>query len=97
MVCDPPINDEKVYIAEPFVSERAGLCVAPSTTIVNVPVGVVVLELDPDATVIVTASLAPAATVLVDADNVVFDATSPAAITGKLSDPLDAVYVVLPE
>ena len=97
MVCDPPINDEKVYIAEPFVSERAGLCVAPSTTIVNVPVGVVVLELDPDATVIVTASLAPAATVLVDADNVVFDATNPAAITVKLSDPLDAMYVVLPE
>ena len=97
MVCDPPINDEKVYVAEPFASERVGLCVAPSTTIVNVPVGAVVLELDPDATVIVTASLAPAATVLVDADNVVFDATSPAAITVKLSDPLDAMYVVLPE
>jgi hypothetical protein len=97
MVCDPLINDEKVYVAEPFVSERGGLCVAPSTAIANVPVGAVALELDPDATVIVRASLAPAATVLVDADNVVFDATNPAAITVKLSDPLDAIYVVLPE
>ena len=58
----------------------------PSTAIVNVPVGVTVLEVDPEATAIVIASFAPEAGVVVAADTVVCEA---ALFTVKLTDPLD--------
>ena len=43
---------------------------------VRVPVGVTVLELDPEATVIIMASFAPAAGVAVTAESVVFEGTN---------------------
>ena len=49
----------------------------PSTRIAAVPVGTVVLDEDPDATLIVIVSLAPAAGVKVDADSVVVLDISP--------------------
>ena len=68
-------------MAEPFSSANDVVCVAPSTMMVNVPVGVAVLELDPDATVMVMRSLAPGAGVIVAAESVVFDTT------GAVEDP----------
>ncbi len=56
---------------------------------VRVPVGVAVLELDPEATVIVIASFAPAAGVAVAAESVVFDATGDAAATVTVSELLE--------
>jgi len=50
--------------------------VVPSTSIVSVPVGVVVVELDPDVTVMVIVSLAPEAGDALAAVRVVSDATS---------------------
>jgi hypothetical protein len=66
-----------------------GVCGAPSTAIVKVPVGVAVAELDPDATVIVIASFVPTVGVVVAVESVVFDATG-AAVTVTVTDPLDA-------
>jgi len=43
---------------------------------VSVPVGVAVLEADPEATVIVMASVAPGAGVVVAAERVVFEGTN---------------------
>lgn len=65
-----------------------------STTIVNVPVGVAVLEADPEATVMVMRSFAPTAGVVVAADTVVCEAT---AVTVTVSEPFEAAYVVSPE
>ena len=62
-------------MADPFVSVSGGVCCVPSTETVTVPVGVVVLEADPEATVMLMASLAPAAGVLLAAETVVFEAT----------------------
>ena len=75
MVWGPATVEEKVYVADPFVSVRDGVCVVPSTAIVSVPVGVVVLEVDAEATVMLMASLAPTAGVLVAAESVVFEGT----------------------
>src|SRR2546430_16928441 len=75
MVWAPATVEEKVYVADPFVSVRDGVCVAPSTAMVSVPVGVVVLEVDAEATVMLMASLAPTAGVLVAAERVVFEGT----------------------
>jgi hypothetical protein len=73
--------DEKVYVADPLASARDDVSVAPSTTMVKVPVGTTVLELEPEATVIVIRSLAPGAGVIVAAESVVFDTT------GAVEDP----------
>ena len=54
--------------------------VVPSTSIVSVPVGVVVVELDPDLTEMVIVSLAPEAGDAVAAVSVVSDATSDEAV-----------------
>ena len=56
---------------------------------VSVPVGVVVLELDAEATVMLMASLAPGAGVLVAAESVVFEATGEGAVTVTVSEPVE--------
>lgn len=88
IVCDPAVIDEKVYVAEPLASVSVGDCVVPSTAIVNVPVGVAVLEADPEATVIVMRSFAPTAGVMVAADTLVREAT---AVTVNETEPVEAV------
>jgi hypothetical protein len=55
--------------------------------IVTVPVGDAVLELDPDATVMVTASFAPAFGVVAAAESVVFEAT---AVTLTVTEAVEA-------
>jgi hypothetical protein len=94
IVCDPAVVDEKVYVAEPLASVSVGDCVVPSTAIVTDPVGVGVLDADPEATVIVMRSFAPTAGVVVAADTVVCEAT---AVTVRVSEPFEAAYVVSPE
>ena len=64
-----------MYVAEPPESAGGGVTVAPSTVIVRLPVGVAVLELEADATLIVTTSLAPEAGVVVAAESTVVVAT----------------------
>ena len=76
-------------MAEPFASVSGGDWVTPSTVIVTVPVGVAVLEADPEATVMAMASLAPGAGVLLAAESVVFDATGGGAATVTVNEPLD--------
>lgn len=71
ITCAPEVEDEKVYVAEPLESASEDVSVVPSTAIVSVPVGVVVMVLDSGATVIVTASLAPADGLLLAAERVV--------------------------
>lgn len=66
----------------------------PSIAIVTDPVGVAVLEADPEATVTVMRSFAPTAGVVVPADTVVCEAT---AVTVTVSEPFEAAYVVSPE
>jgi hypothetical protein len=82
MVCEPTTVDEKVYVADPLESARDGLTVVPSTAIPKVPVGVAVLELEAEATLMVMASFAPGAGVLVAAESVVVEATSVAPDVG---------------
>jgi len=72
-----------------------GVCSALSTVIVREPVGVAVLEADPDTTVIVTKSLAPATSVAIAGDRVVFDDWFPVTVT--VNDPAEAVYLESPE
>lgn len=72
----------------------AGICTAPSTVTVTEPVGVAVLEVDPDATVIVTTSFAPATGEVVAAARVVFECT---AVTVTVTELVEAAYVVSPE
>ena len=81
-------------MAEPFASVKGGDWVTPSTRIVTVPVGVAVLEADPEATVIAIASLAPEAGVLLAAESVVFDATGGAWTT--LIETVPGVVEVAP-
>jgi hypothetical protein len=57
---------------------------------VSVPVGVVVLEADAEVTVMLMASLAPGAGVLVAAERVVFEATGGGAVTVTVNEPLEA-------
>jgi hypothetical protein len=64
-----------VYVTEPPESARDGFTTVPSTAMDSVPVGVVVLELEADATLIVMASFAPEAGVVVAAESVVVEAT----------------------
>ena len=73
---EPDVVDEKLYVAEPFERAREEVSVVPSTATVNVPVGVVVTELEPETTVIVMISLAPEAGEVVVAESVVRDAPS---------------------
>ena len=73
-------------MAVPFTKVSAGVCIVPSTVIVTLPVGVAMLELDPDATVMVTTSLVPTAGVVVAAESAVVEATT---VTVTLSEPLD--------
>jgi len=61
---------------------------------VSVPVGVVVLEVDAEATVMLMASLAPGAGVLLAAESVVFDATGGAWTT--LIETVPGVVEVAP-
>jgi hypothetical protein len=82
-------------MADPFASVRVGVCVVPSTAIVTVPVGVVVLKVDAEVTVMLMASLAPGAGVLVAAESVVVEATGAGTVT--VSEPVEAASVVSPE
>ncbi len=78
MTCDPEVEDENVYCAEPPERFNEEDVVVPSTTMVIVPVGVVVTLEELEATVIVTTSLAPEAGVAVAADKVVTEGASDA-------------------
>ena len=80
MTCEPLVVDEKLYVAEPLESASEEVSVVPSTSMVRLPVGVAVVELEPDATVIVIVSLAPEAGVELAAANVVSDAASEEAV-----------------
>jgi hypothetical protein len=73
MVCDPAVFEEKLYVAAPFESARDAFVVVPSTAMLTVPVGVAVEDVESDDTVIVIASLAPAAGDAVAAVSTVFD------------------------
>ena len=88
-VCDPAIVEEKVYVAEPADRAREEVTLAPSTAIVKVPMGVVVLELEAEATLMVMVSLAPGAGVVVAADSVV-DVASGAGLTVNVREPVEA-------
>lgn len=71
MTCDPDVVEEKVYVAVPPESARDDVSVVPSTVTVRVPDGVVVMELDSGATVMVITSPAPEEGVLLAAESVV--------------------------
>jgi hypothetical protein len=87
MVCEPTTAEENVYVADPFTKVSVGACAVPSTVIVTAPVGVNVVEFDPDATVMVMVSVAPAAGVVVAAESVVFEATE---VTLTVTEPVEA-------
>ena len=74
-------------MAVPFTKVSAGVCIVPSTVIVTLPVGVAMLELDPEATVMVIASFAPAFGVVAAAESVVLEAT---AVTLTVTEPVEA-------
>ena len=80
--------EEKVYVATPAVSATDGLTVTLSTATETVPVGMVVLEEEFEATVIVMTSFAPEATDEVAAATVVTEAASEV-------EPLQAVSKLL--
>jgi len=62
-------------LADPLDSSREEVSVVPSTTMVSNPVGVVVIELEPGATVMVMTSLASEAGALLAAESVVVEAS----------------------
>lgn len=97
IVCAPTDVEEKLYVTEPFVNVSMGACATPSTETVTLPVGVAVLDVEPEATVIVIVSLAPNVGVLVAAATVVCEATCTGAATVTVIDVLEAAYVVSPE
>ncbi len=70
------VVEENVYVAEPFDRASEEVSLVPSTTMVKVPVGVAVFELEADATLMVMSSLALEAGVVVAAESVVVVATS---------------------
>lgn len=76
MIWLPAPVDEKVYTEEPLTKASDDVCSVPSTTMVSVPVGVVVVDADADVTLIVIESFAPLAGVVVAAESVVFEFTS---------------------
>jgi hypothetical protein len=80
MVCAPLVVDENVYVAEPEERASDEFTEVPSTTIANVPVGVVVTVLDAEATVIVIVSLAPELGEVVAAVSVVAELASAEAV-----------------
>jgi hypothetical protein len=63
-------------VAEPLDKAREEVSVVPSTRMVKVPVGVVVTELEPEATVIVMVSAAPDAGIVVVAERKRVEASS---------------------
>ncbi len=72
-----------MYVAAPPDNAREDVSVVPSTATVKVPVGVAVIELDSEATVMVTRSLAPEAGVPLAADSdVVVAAREEAELAG---------------
>ncbi len=71
-------------------SESAKPCVTLSTAMTIVPVGVAVLELEPEDTVTVMASATPASTMLRAADTVVFELTGVGEDTVTVAEPFDA-------
>jgi hypothetical protein len=81
--------EENVYVAEPPESAKEEVAVVPSIVIVRVPVGMVVLELEADVTLMVMTSLAPEAGVVVAADSAVVVATG-AGPTITVSVPVEA-------
>ena len=72
-------------MTEPFDNESDGLCAVPSTAMVTVPVGVVVTELQAEATVMLITSFAPRATLLVAAEGVVVEGIGEAQLVQALS------------
>ena len=72
-------------MAEPFAKERDGLCAMPSTAMVTVPMGVVVTELQAEATVMLITSFAPGATLLVAAEGVVVEGIGEVQLVQALS------------
>jgi hypothetical protein len=76
ITCEPLAEETKSKFAEPFESASAELTVAPSTRMFKVPVGVVALEIEPEATVRVTASFTPTVGAFVAAESEVLDAFS---------------------
>ena len=77
-------------MAEPSVRAREEVSVVPSTSIVKVPVGVVVLEAEPGTTVMVIVSSAPLVGVVVAADKVVTDGSNDeAGIVGQVLSRLE--------
>lgn len=71
-----------MLVVVPTVRVGGVVTVLPSTRSVRVPVGAVVLEEEPEATVMVMLSLAPEVGVVVAADSVVVEAASVAAVVG---------------
>ena len=63
----------------------------PSTAMVTVPVGVVVTKLQAEATVMVIASLAPGATLLVAAETVVVEVVGGEQLVQALSRLLKSI------
>jgi hypothetical protein len=80
MVCAPVVVEENVNDAAPLASASVDVCVVPSTATVSVPVGVTVLALEADATVMVIKSLIPEPGVNVAADKVVVLPTEEALV-----------------
>jgi hypothetical protein len=74
ITCEPLADETKSKVAEAFESASEEFAFVPSTRIFNVPVGVVVTEPEPEATVIVILSSAPMAGDALAADSVVLDA-----------------------
>ena len=107
MVCAPVVVEVNVNAAAPLTSASVDVCVVPSTATLSVPVGVAALALEPDATIMVITSLAPAAGVNVAADKVVVLATDdvvldPGHALNKLKkstepSPLASSYPVVAE
>ena len=88
MVCEPAVVEENVYVAVPFDRASEEVTVARSTAMVKVPVGVAVLELEADVTLMVIASFVPEPGVVVAAVSAVLEATS-AGLTVKITVPLE--------
>ena len=78
ITCVPDVVEEKVYAADPPDRARDDVSVVPSTTMVRVPVGVPVMELDAGATMMVMTSFAPEDGELLAAESVVVVASSEA-------------------
>jgi hypothetical protein len=96
MVWEPAVGDENPYVAEPPARAREEVTVVPSTAMDRVPVGVVVLELEADATLMLIASVAPEAGVVVAAESAVVVASA-VVPTVNVRLPVEVAYVESPE